>query len=159
MSFTKFVVAISSVLLLSSCASAGSEAIQVFGGITVPPQYPVRPDGELPGDRDEQLQDGGPCYASEGYDDISEGSQVTVKNAAGEIVGVGSLSAGVQTGSEGYTYRDQLNLDPAICFFEFSFQVPSGEEFYSLSVGNDNRGEITYTAEELAAGVFLTLGE
>lgn len=152
------------VLTLSGCAASD---IQVIGSITVPPMYAVNQDGDLASsdysgtDYDAMaLSDGGPCLADDGYDDISENSQVTVTDQSGEVVGVGRLGPGVQTGSTGYSYGDFLNNDspPPICAFTFEFTVPGGSEFYNLSVGNNNRGEITYTAEELASGVFLTLG-
>jgi hypothetical protein len=151
-------------LTLSGCAESD---IQVIGSITVPPLYAVNQDGDLAKydysgtDFDSMaLSDGGPCRADDGYDDISENSQVTVTDGAGEVVGVGRLSPGVQTGSSGFSYGDFLGSGyrPPICAFSFEFTVPGGSEFYNLSVGNSNRGEITYTAEELATGIFLTLG-
>lgn len=164
MTISKTIFAISSVLLLSGC---GSSAIQVNGAIAVPSAFAVTATGEsvsmaFSGTDYENwpLEDGGTCIADDGYDDINEGAQVTVKNEAGEVLGVGALSSGVQTGSEGFSYQDFLReYTGAICSFSFSFEVPGGASFYSLSVGNDNRGEITYTAEELAEGVFLTLGD
>jgi hypothetical protein len=166
-------------LTLSGCAESDVQVaapdvqvaapdVQVIGSIAVPPLYPVDQDGELPGgtyykgqDFDSvALVDGGPCFADDGYSDISENSQVTVTDGAGEVVGVGRLSPGVQTGSSGFSYGDFLGSGyrPPICAFSFEFTVPGGSEFYNLSVGNSNRGDITYTAEELATGIFLTLG-
>jgi hypothetical protein len=151
-------------LTLSGCAAPD---VQVIGSITVPPLYAVNQDGDLasedyPGTdyHSMALSDGGPCLADDGYDDISANSQVTVTDGAGEVVGVGRLNPGVQTGSVGLSYGDFLNnRNPRpICAFSFEFTVPGGGEFYNLSVGSSNRGEITYTAEELATGIFLTLG-
>lgn len=151
-------------LTLSGCAAPD---VQVIGSITVPPLYPVNQDDyyatkDYSGiDYDSMaLSDGGTCLADDGYDDISENSQVTVTDGAGEVVGVGRLNPGVQTGSVGLSVGDFLGSGyrAPICAFSFEFTVPGGGEFYNLSVGNSNRGEITYTAEELATGIFLTLG-
>ncbi len=110
-------------------------------------------------DLDAQLVDGGSCRSRQGYDDIAEGSQVTVRDAKGEIIAVGALQAGIQDGSEEYTARDFQLFDLAICSFAFSIEAPAGKGFYTISVGNANRGEHTYSEEELAEGVYLVLGE
>lgn len=134
-------------------------SIQVVGSITVPPIYPVDPDGSLASGLDEPMQDGGECRASDGYSDIAEGGQVTVTNGTGDIIGIGRLEAGRQELPFEITYEEFLRQEQPICSFSFSFEVQKGEDFYSLSVGNGNRGEITYTEEEIGSGIFLTLGD
>lgn len=145
-------------LLGSGCTIGEPENILVFGSITVPPAFAVDENGNLPSSDEAPLVDGGRCFSDDGYDDISEGAQVTVKNGAGEIVGLGGLEGGTQQIPYDITYYEYLGSELPICAFRFSFEVPSGQDFYSISIGNDNRGEITYSAEEIAGGIFLTLG-
>jgi hypothetical protein len=86
----------------------------------------------------------GECEGTGGYDDISEGTQVTVYGSGGEVLGTGNL------GSSNY-------LDP-VCEFEIAVEgVPSGHDFYQVEVSH--RGKIAVSADEARDGlVALTLG-
>ncbi len=159
---SSFFALATSLVLLAGCAGAEPEpevpdAITVLGSITVPPVQAVDPQGNRLDREAESIPGGGPCKASRGFDDISEGSQVTVSNASGEIIGVGRLAPGIQQ-SRSWTYWEWFGMKAPICEFAFSFDVPADENFYVLTLGNANRGELTYTAGELQAGIFLTLG-
>ena len=86
----------------------------------------------------------GECQGTGGYDDISEGTQVTVYSSAGEVLGTGYLDSA--------TY-----LDP-VCEFELTVDgVPAGHDFYQVEVSH--RGKIAVSDDEARAGeVALTLG-
>lgn len=86
---------------------------------------------------------GGECWGADGYDDMSGGAQVVVKDAAGVRVAVGALDPGVKMSS-------------IECRFDFRVEdVPSGSAVYSIEVAH--RGEVSFTEDE-AVGLDLTLG-
>jgi hypothetical protein len=76
--------------------------------------------------------DDGTCNGSGGYDDMSSGSAVIVKDQAGNIVGTTSLSTGSGGGF--------------ICKWTFQLDVPD-TAFYQVSVGH--RNPISYSREDL----------
>jgi hypothetical protein len=62
----------------------------------------------------------GQCKAHSAYVDIDEGVQVSISDAAGKVVGVGSLEAGTMMTSD--------------CAWRFSVDVPAGGGFYKATV-------------------------
>lgn len=89
--------------------------------------------------------DTGPCVpAGAGYADIRQGTQVTVTDEGGKVVGLGTLGAGFTTGA-------------LKCLLPFIVQrVPAGHPFYGVEVAH--RGVVRYTAAQVADQVTLTLG-
>ena len=83
--------------------------------------------------------DDGSCTGEGGFDDIREGTQVTVKDGGGAIIGTGRLGAGIRPGQKGNTLL--------VCVFEFSVPVPAELPFYTIEIAD--RGELTYSLEEL----------
>lgn len=131
-------------------------------------------------DSDNFWSDGSPCSGQGGYDDISSGAQVVVKNEAGEIVATSRLEAGVgkdlrislwelgveAAEEEGRTPppspdlqdSDLLDLNLVQCEFAFEADVPASP-FYSIEVSH--RGEINYSYDDMVENdwtVGLTLG-
>jgi hypothetical protein len=89
---------------------------------------------------------GSSCYTSGGYSDVNSGTNVSVKNGDGKLLGVTDLSSGVTVGS----YR---------CKFSFELEV-SKSDFYSFDIGN--RDEVSYSKDELESkdwNLELTLGD
>ena len=83
-----------------------------------------------------------PCTAADGYTDVSEGAQVTVKDGSGDTVGIGSLNPGVLSAKKGDL------LITANCEFSFAVQdVPEGGRFYSVEVAHS--GEVIVSEAEL----------
>jgi hypothetical protein len=85
------------------------------------------------------------CTGRNGYDDIRIGTQVTVTDAAGTIIGTGHLGAG--------TY------DEPYCRWTFAVAGLPTSQFYAVEVSH--RGRITKSSTELARigwNVDLTLG-
>lgn len=89
-------------------------------------------------------RDGQTCEGSGGYGDMVPGGQVTIYNAAGEAIALGSLNEGTS-----------LNFG---CVFDFDVSdVPAqdGSDIYSVEV--THRGQIKFTRAE-ASSLALTLG-
>lgn len=143
------------VLALAGCSSAEvqEETLTINGSVFTVPHNANSAGGLGDIEPDSPLVDGGECRAADGYADIAEGGQVTIKDSKGEIVAIGQLSGGIQTGSEGYNNRDSVLYELAICAFSFSIEAPTGLGFYSIAVGNENRGQITYEESELSEPV------
>ncbi|WP_215789706.1 hypothetical protein [Paractinoplanes bogorensis] len=93
---------------------------------------------------DDLLSYDGGCAGNGGYDDISDGASVTVTDAGGEIVGLGSLTGSTMvSGTE--------------CDFSFTVTgVPAGKGFYGVEVSH--RGSVKYAEADLASPVGVTLG-
>jgi hypothetical protein len=85
-----------------------------------------------------------PCTGTAGYDDITQGAQVVISDAAGKTLGIGALGVGV---AEGGT-----------CLFPFTVKgVKLGSKFYGVSI--THRGVVQYTYSQLKSGqAALTLG-
>ena len=80
----------------------------------------------------------GPCTGSgNGYDDLATGTQVTVKNQAGALVGVGTFGDGKLTGRGG-------------CILSFTVPDVKPADFYQLSTGT-GRPPHAVSAIDLAA--------
>jgi hypothetical protein len=93
----------------------------------------------------------GTCAGKRGYEDITEGGSVTLKNETGEVIGSAALDSGAYTETAGYPYRK--------CVLHFSFANVKRAKFYGVEV--THRGVITKTYEELEANGWnfgLTLG-
>lgn len=86
---------------------------------------------------------GGSCVTYGGYDDIAEGTAVTVRDSTGAIVGVGSLGAG-----QGSAYG---------CSFPFTVTDVPDSDFYTVEISH--RGAMTFTAEDIRTSELqLSLG-
>jgi hypothetical protein len=86
----------------------------------------------------------GDCEGYRGYDDISEGTLVTVYSSSGDVLATGRLGRSSYQG--------------AVCEFEITVaNVPGGHDFYQVEVSH--RGKIAVPSDEARAGeVALTLG-
>jgi hypothetical protein len=82
----------------------------------------------------------------QGYDDIADGTSVTLWDESGDVIGATAL------GNSGG--RDGL-CEWHVCIYD----VPDNAKFYTVAIGE--RGEITKSAEELAKANYpfdVTLG-
>ncbi|MBM9624653.1 hypothetical protein [Streptomyces zhihengii] len=81
-----------------------------------------------------------------GYDDIAEGTSVTVYGAGDDVIATGHLGP------------SEPNDSGTICTFEVVIEdVPKGEKFYKVEVSH--RGTVQLTAEEAENGeLFASLG-
>jgi len=83
--------------------------------------------------------DDGGCEGAydSGYDDISEGTSVTVYGASGDVIATGALGESELIGSN--------------CIFDIAIDgVPKGEKFYKVEVSH--RGTLQLTAAEAENG-------
>ncbi|MFI1000216.1 hypothetical protein ACIP10_17840 [Streptomyces galbus] len=83
---------------------------------------------------------GDSCSGTGGYDDISEGTSVTVYGAKGDVIATGQLGDSEETGYNSCDFDVEV-LD-----------VPKGERFYKVEVSH--RGTVQLTAEEAENGEF-----
>jgi hypothetical protein len=74
--------------------------------------------------------DGRGCEGTSGYDDIDEGTQVTISDGRGKTIGIG-------------------RSESSSCMFEFSVPDVPNADFYKVEVAH--RGELSYSKEELAS--------
>lgn len=95
------------------------------------------------------------CSGTTGYDDVRAGAQVTVADAKGKTIAVGTLGDGrtdeFSTDSSGL-YRET-------CVFPLKVTGVPDSDFYSVEVAH--RGELTYPKKKLEKAkwrVHLTLG-
>jgi hypothetical protein len=117
---TRGALTVVSGLALVTLLSCGGGNKLVTGSITVR-------------DTEQTYSTGSSCRTDGGYDDVGVGTDVVVKDGAGEIIGVGSLEEG--------------QADSAYdCRFDFSLEVKDSE-FYSFEVGD--RGELRYSRADL----------
>lgn len=80
------------------------------------------------------------CEGTGGYDDIREGTSVTVYGANGDVIATGELG-------------DSTKVGYGACDFAIAVpDVPKGEKFYKVEVSH--RGTIQLTAEEAEDGDF-----
>ena len=86
--------------------------------------------------------DGDSCQGEGGYGDINSSTQVILSNGTGDIITRSNLGPG--------------EVQDSICTYSFELEVTEGEESYVLAVGD--RGESTYSFEDLKSGVELSLG-
>lgn len=132
-------------LALGAGIVGGAWAITA-GGSGAPETFTLKGSFEL---TDEVVGDGGDGCKGQydsGYDDIAEGTSVTVYGAGGDVVATGSL---------GNSEEDE---DGTSCTFDVAVDgVPKGEKFYKVEVSH--RGTVQLTAEEAENGALaVSLG-
>jgi hypothetical protein len=134
-------VAVAAVIILGVLLTAGGGSDETPGGAT--DSFTLTGSFALTDGATEYV-DQGECAGDGGYDDIAEGTQVTVYSSTGEVLATGSLGTSVYAGG--------------VCEFEITVKsVPSGHDFYQVEVSH--RGKIAVSDKEARAGATsLTLG-
>ena len=93
---------------------------------------------------DAVTRDGG-CAGTGGYDDIAEGTSVTVYGAKGDVIATGNLGSSKSIAYGTCTYKVAVD------------GVPKGQKFYKVEVSH--RGTLQMSAKEAESGRFAgTLG-
>jgi hypothetical protein len=128
------------VLVLSACGAAATP--------TPPPTHSITGSLALHGSAGSEFAvSGATCAGLGGYDDVTQGATVTVKDQAGTIIATGHLDAGGFNASSG-------------CVFGFKIDPVPDATFYTIEVSH--RGALTYSKDELASRswqVAFTLGK
>lgn len=131
--------------------SPSASDIDLHGTLTIPflgtdLLSPNARDTEANGTND--VHAGDTCVMVGGYTDISQGAAVTVGGDKGQTLAIGSLAAGTVSGAAG---------QPASCEFGFDVQVPGGLSLYTVTISH--RGTQTFTPDQVAQGIELSLGQ
>lgn len=97
------------------------------------------------------------------YPDIASGSQVTVTDSSGKVIGTGTLNSDpaktaatlvTATAGTGLTASEMTEF---VAVYDFTVTVPSGLDRYGIKIGQ-NRGTIYESSMEMKQGPSLTLG-
>jgi Protein of unknown function (DUF2510) len=98
--------------------------------------------------------------------DITDGTQVTVTDSSGHVIGTGTLaeddSPAAMAAEKQY---DQLQLSlgalggggPGMSIYTFTATVPGGEPRYGIAIGQ-NRGTVWFSQSQMRSGPQLSLG-
>ena len=126
-------------------------------GAPQPTETPATPDtfdllGVLEVSQAKPLgEDGKPCLATGGYDDIEAGVQVRVTDSAGEVVALSELLPGIA--------KDNYPTVPGtdMCRFLFVVGDVPGQagDIFGVEVGN--RGSVNFEVDDEITSVTLTL--
>lgn len=129
-------------LIVGAGAVGGTWAIVANNGPDKPATFTLEGEFTL---LEGASENGSGCEGTGGYDDIGEGTSVTVYGAAGEVIATGHLGE-----SEPVTY--------GTCTFDVAVEgVPRGQTFYKVEVSH--RGTVQLSSEEAENGGFVgTLG-
>lgn len=135
------VAGLSAIALLVGCSAPGKDAPSPSPSVfTVSGTMTVRAHINM-----SEPDDGDPCRADNGYDDIATGSQVEVQDAAGKTLALGVLDPGVRA-------------DKYFCRFAFTVNgVPDGGDIYGVAVGRESRGAVKFSAADIRQPVALTI--
>ncbi len=125
--------------------NSGPGTIQVHGVLALGPLDAIDTTTGTPANGDA-------CEATSGYDDISAGTAVVVGNGTGQTIGTGTLSPGIEAHVD-----DSAGEPLGNCSFQFSVNVPAGEDEYTVTISH--RGTQVLTADQLKSGILLTLGD
>lgn len=111
---------------------------------------------------------GGPEVSS-AYPDVTNGSQVTVTNSAGTVVGTGTLSYSLpQTAADAASLAAAFNGDAGgsvvtagemalhVAVYDFTVDVPGGQARYGVTVGT--HGTEWLSASQMKSGPALQIG-
>lgn len=164
-------------LMVPITLSATSEGAGLAAGSTLAPESETgfAPVGSIQiraiawkGEEDDnykgRTQAGNICYfGTDGnpYPDISTGTEVTLRDSSGSLVGItrlqyGRMQSGWTAGAEDVYYNDNFKYD--YCVWDFKFdKIDSNDDYFTIEIGR--RGENSYTRSELSYGVFLKLGD
>lgn len=134
-----------SAVLLVALAGLTTAVVALLPRLSQPPALTVAGSMTVTGDRPQVVtEDELTCTTGGGYDDIRQGAQVVVTDAAAKTIALGQLGPGSWKRGVG-------------CIFLFSVaDVPADGEFYGVEVSH--RGRVQYTAGQLVEPLDLELG-
>lgn len=129
-------------LALGAAIVGGIWGITAAAGPDKPATFTLKGEFEL---TEGASDTGSGCQGTDGYEDIAEGTSVTVYGAGGDVIATGYLG-------------DSKTVTYGTCKFTVAVDdVPKGEKFYKVEVSH--RGTVQLSAAEAEAGQFAsTLG-
>ena len=135
----KMYVALLALLGLVGCGSPEPHVFDVVGTLDVTQPMSRGVDGVT-------------CFTGSGYTDIKTGTQVSVTDAAGDVVALGELGYGVAKD----TYPQLPGTD--VCRFDFRIEGIPGKDGDIFGVEVANRGSVNFKAAGKTTPVSLNLG-
>lgn len=139
-------------LALTGCSAptdSAAEAVDVTGTVTVPSGAEKRYEGtECDGFR------GISDAEVVGFDDISTGGQVVVKDESGTIIATGTLASGTLVRSSSWSEQSIRGL---ACEYSFTLSGLPDASFYGIHVGDSTRGDVQFSRDEMRAGPSISL--
>ncbi|MCA0328832.1 MAG: hypothetical protein LCI03_02890 [Actinobacteria bacterium] len=91
-----------------------------------------------------------PCDPKDGYDDISDGAQVTITDESGKVIALTELrNVGL------WADKPDTLIVLSDCRFDFFVDVPATADFYGIEIAH--RGVVRYSKADLADVVRLKL--
>lgn len=161
----KFVKLSIGIALLATLTGCGPQTADISGTMSIPTAA-VNLDDSPPYEPGDICFFGdsspdSPVPSASDYPDIGVGTQVKLLGPDGSIVAISSLGrGGLRYGWRDFTesyFTSSDTFKEDLCDYEFTFEeVTLEEDFYSVEVAN--RGQLTYSVEELLDGVALSLG-
>ncbi len=136
-------------VLAAGCSATADEAPEpekqsLSGTFLVPGTPPTSSSGAYKGGR---------CEGVDGYDDFTEGMQISLLDDAGKTLSVATFPMGKfrEDGSK-------MDIQKAGCIFEFEFDdfTPIESGYYTVDMGR--RGEVKYSPDELVSPLELSIG-
>ena len=99
------------------------------------------------GAEDVSVSPGSGMTVQQAFPDITSGSQVTVVDPSGKVIGTGTLA---------YAKGDATAALQWEMAYVFTVTVPAGEARYGIQVGH-GRGTVWFTPQQMAKGPALSL--
>lgn len=136
-------------LIATGCSAAADDAPEVekqslSGTFLVPGTPPSSSTGAYKGGR---------CEGVDGYDDFTEGMQISLLDDAGKTLSVATFPMGKfrEDGSK-------MDKQKAGCIFDFTFDdfTPIESGYYTVDMGR--RGDVKYAHDELVTPLELSIG-
>lgn len=99
------------------------------------------------GTEDVTVSPGSGMTVQDAFPDVTNGSQVTVVDPSGKVIGTGTLS---------YAKGDTGAAIQWAMAYDFTVTVPGGETRYGIQIGHD-RGTVWFTPAQMTKGPALQL--
>ncbi|MGH3191742.1 MAG: DUF2510 domain-containing protein [Streptosporangiaceae bacterium] len=142
--------ALGGILIVGAIVAAGGAALGLWlGGVFGPSAFTAHGGEQVCGDAP----------------DIADGTQVTVTDSSGHVIGTGTLAEDDSAAAmKAVTAYDKLQAslgtfgDGGLSIYDFTVTgLPGGETRYGISIGQD-RGTVFFSEKQMRAGPALNLG-
>lgn len=153
---TVAIIIVAVIAAVAATRLGGATKLTLRGDIAITDEQMVLM-GHSSGTPSLDVRDDGSCTATDGYDDIADGAQVTVRDPGNRVIGTGYLTGGHGRDTTSPGIFDGITNESQTCSWQFTVPRLPKEKFYQVSV--THRGNVTFTyAQVRADDVHLTLG-